>query len=96
MGRDERYAALVELGCIVCRNWLEVFSPAEIHHIRARGSMGRKAKDTETIPLCPMHHRTGPYGVAYHAGRVAFEDSFAAEERLLELTNTAIKELDHG
>ena len=40
--------------------------PPEVHHIpdlRATGTgVGRRAADTETIPLCPEHHRWGPRG----------------------------------
>lgn len=97
LDKAKRYALLSEIGCIVCRHWLEVVSPPEIHHIRCRGGMGLRAKDNETIPLCPTHHRMGPHGIAYHAGRTAFENAFATEEELLELTNKLITEaLENG
>jgi hypothetical protein len=32
--------------------------------------MGRKALDTETIPLCPIHHQYGD-GTAKYKGRIA-------------------------
>jgi hypothetical protein len=72
------------LGCIACRNAGHGESPAEIHHIRAGQGMGRRASNYETIPLCPLHHRAGGYGVAIHAGRAAWEHAHGAELDLLE------------
>lgn len=72
------YSKVAELGCIICK------MPAEVHHIRKGAGIGRKSKDI--IPLCPLHHRIGGYGVAYHAGRLAFESNFGDEKFLLEKT----------
>jgi hypothetical protein len=74
----QHYARLTEIGCLLC------FQPAEIHHIRHGMGMGQRNDYLNTIPLCPSHHRTGGYGVAYHAGRVAFEQNFGTELELLE------------
>ena len=78
MTKAERayFNKVVELGCIVCR------MPAEIHHLRTGAGIGMKSK--EVIPLCSNHHRNGGYGVAYHAGRLAFEANFGTELELLE------------
>jgi len=70
------------LGCIVCRNHGFDDSPAEIHHIRA-GQGLKRASHYETIPLCPTHHRIGGYGIAFHAGKVAWEKVFGTEKELL-------------
>ena len=74
----EHLNRVAELGCIICG------SPAEIHHIRAGVGMGRRSSNYEAIPLCHVHHRTGGYGVAYHAGRKGFENNFGTECELLE------------
>ena len=76
------FAKVAELGCIVCKNNMYEGSPAEIHHIRANAGAGQKSK--EVIPLCHIHHRTGGYGVAFHAGKNAFEDEYGTELELLE------------
>jgi hypothetical protein len=69
---------VAELGCIICR------MPAEIHHLRTGMGLGMRNDYKNAIPLCPTHHRTGGHGVAYHAGRLAFESQFGTEIELLE------------
>jgi len=78
----EHLSEVAALGCIVCRNAGHHDTPAEIHHIRA-GQGLKRATHYETIPLCPYHHRTGGYGVALHAGRIAFEKMHGSERELL-------------
>ena len=74
---------VASLGCIACSNMGYEDSPAEIHHIR--GGQGlKRASHYEAIPLCPTHHRTGGYGMAFHAGKVAWEQEFGTERELLE------------
>lgn len=73
------------LGCVVCRNLGYGETPAEIHHVRSGQGM-KRASHYETIPLCHLHHRTGGYGVAFHAGEKAFEANFGNELDLLEQT----------
>lgn len=69
---------VAELGCIICR------MPAEIHHLRTGVGLGMRNDYKNAIPLCHTHHRTGGHGVAYHAGRLAFEENFGSETELLE------------
>jgi len=78
--------ATVAMGCIVCRNEGYGETPAEAHHVRYLGSMGRRAPHTAVIPLCHAHHRTGPKGVAYHAAPWTFEAAYMTEAMLLEQT----------
>ena len=73
---------VVALGCIACLNKGYYDTPSEIHHI-GNGTMGKRATNYEVIPLCPIHHRTGGYGTAVHAGRKAWEDEFGTEQELL-------------
>lgn len=79
--------ALAQLGCIVCRNLGYHDSPAEIHHLREGVGMSQRSPDERAIPLCPIHHRLGGYGVAYHAGKKGFIDRFGTEEELLKQTH---------
>jgi hypothetical protein len=46
--------------------------------------MGRKASNYETIPLCPYHHRLGPFGEAVHNGTRTFEAKYGAQREMLE------------
>ena len=60
-------AKVAGLGCLICRG------PAEIHHVRFGQGMSQRASDYLIIPLCPVHHRTGGFGIAIHAGQKQFE-----------------------
>ncbi len=86
----EYMGRIASMGCVICRNLGLGESPAEVHHI-GNGTMGKRASNYETIPLCPAHHRTGGHGVAVHAGRKAFEAKYGTESELLEQTR---RELD--
>lgn len=76
---DEEVA---NLGCIACRVKFQVFSPAEVHHLRQDTGMGRKSE--EKIGLCALHHRLGGIGVAFHAGKKSFEANFGTQQELYE------------
>lgn len=93
--RQQRFAALEAMGCIVCRNEYGTYTPAEIHHLRGHqwSGMGRRANDEHTIPLCPEHHRTGGYGVAYHAGAQEWERLYGTQGELLEQVNELLREV---
>lgn len=76
MTADEKAhkAALVELGCMVCRRLFGILdSPVELHH-RRTGGWGKGDYRT-LIPLCYEHHRgnagvhgMGTKGFAKHYG----------------------------
>lgn len=74
------------LCCIVCRNLGFGDSPAEVHHVRFLAGGGQRSAHTDTIPLCPMHHREGGYGVAFHAGPAEFQRRYGTEAELLAQT----------
>ena len=78
----EHLQAVVDLGCIACAKLGIYDSPAEIHHIKGKFRMGRKASHFETIPLCPAHHRNG--GTSYHVNPREFTEYFGSQEELLE------------
>lgn len=81
----DHMGAVAALGCVVCRNLGFGETPAEVHHI-GNGTLGKKASNFETIPLCEIHHRNGGHGVAVHAGRKTFEARYGTERELLEQT----------
>lgn len=87
-----RKKQLYQIGCIVCLNELDIWCPPEPHHIRAEGSAGKRAPDDATIPLCHSHHRTGGYGVAFHAGPEEWQERWGSERELLEQVNMMIRE----
>ena len=78
----DRVAAL---DCIVCRNQGLGATPAEIHHIRTGYGWGQRAPDTESIPLCVIHHRRPAGGeAAYHDSPKEFQARYGSELELLE------------
>jgi hypothetical protein len=80
-------ARVAALGCICPlpdkKGWNRCEAPAEIHHI-LNGTMGRKASNYEAIPLCPYHHRQGPFGEAVHNGTRSFEAKYGSQREMLE------------
>ena len=70
--------AVARLGCLICR------APAEVHHVTTGAGMGQRASHYDTIPLCARCHRTGPVGVAIHAGKRTWEARHGSELQLLE------------
>ena len=77
--------SIVQSGCVVCRKFLGVFSPAEPHHIIGKTKPGAHFK---TIPLCPNHHRiksnTGEW-ISRADGRAAFEKAYGKKKDLIEM-----------
>jgi hypothetical protein len=85
---DRKHLAMVaNIGCIVCRNNGNAGTPAEIHHLRDGVGIGQRSQHKNSIPLCHAHHRTGGYGVAFHAGKKAFEGKYGTERELLAQVN---------
>jgi len=75
-------AALVELGCMVCRQEFGITdSPVQLHHLRT-GGWG-KGDYTTLIPLCPEHHsgKTGVHGM----GTKAFERRYGSQISFLQM-----------
>lgn len=80
----EHMSKIADMGCIICSVYYDApDSPAEIHHITTGRGKGQRAKHTEVIPLCHVHHRTGNIGVALHAGVATWESNFDTQENLL-------------
>ena len=86
----ERYQAVAELGCSLCRHLGRPGTPAEVHHlISGRGSTGKRSEWWATIPLCVEHHRgaTGVHGM----GQKAWSATWGVTERhLLEQTDALL------
>lgn len=87
--------AIANLGCIVCRLHLSVFTPPEIHHIDGSRKIGSHFK---TIPLCARHHRIGsthsnPLWISLHGnGRKVFAREYDTELVLLEKCRDLVAE----
>ena len=88
MSKDEKqhYNRLSAFGCAVCHRMGFGKSMAEIHHIRSAAGLAQRSHWSLAIPLCPLHHRTGSYGIAYHAGRKEWEKRYGTEAEILEWT----------
>jgi hypothetical protein len=82
----EHMGVVAGLYCIVCRNLRRGESPAEVHHVRYLAGGGQRSDNLDTIPLCPLHHRLGGWGIAYHAGPEEFERRYGTEADLLAQT----------
>ena len=91
----EHLSRVAELGCIACRVMGYVDTPAEIHHLRTGVGKGMRNNHRMVLPLCPHHHRTGPHGEAFHAGKQTWQDKFGTEEELLEAVNKLLRERVH-
>lgn len=72
--------AVADLGCVVCRRELGVYSQAAIHHTAGKTKAGAHML---VLPLCGAHHQTGGYGIALHAGRVEWERLHGTQAELL-------------
>lgn len=76
MNEKEYIQAVAEVGCIICG------SPAEIHHIREGMGASQRNDNWNILPLCPIHHRLGGAGIAYHAGADSFALNYGSERDL--------------
>ena len=94
--KKARFERLVEMGCVVCGNSGFGWTPPEIHHLKGYewSSMGKRAKDEHTIPLCAAHHRHG-HGqeIGYHQSPSEFEDKYGSQGDLLRQVDMRI---NHG
>jgi hypothetical protein len=87
--REEAHMDKVaRLGCIICREFKGVYSPAAIHHCTRLG----KRDHMKTVGLCPNHHQYGPFGDAIHNGYRIFAAQYMTEQELLSRVNELLKE----
>ena len=78
--------AIANMGCIVCWDQFDTFSPAEVHHIDGKTKPGAHLN---TIPLCFRHHREGANNNMYvsrHPYLHEFEKRYGSQESLLTKT----------
>ena len=77
---------VANLGCLICRKEGNLYSPAELHHIRdvTLTGLGQRAKHTETIPSCVAHHRIGKE--SFHDNSRAFSKKWGSQRELLKET----------
>lgn len=84
--------AICQLGCIICRLFHNVFSPAEPHHML---SGGRRRGHLFTIPLCFLHHRSGRNDaqvVSRDQNQQRFEKRYGTEDSLLAKTRELVQQ----
>ena len=84
----QRYQALVELGCIICKQEGK-YTPPQIHHINGRTGNGNQ----ETIPLCYYHHMEGSNDECFtsrHPWKARFIQRYGPEQDLLKEVNELI------
>jgi hypothetical protein len=82
--------SMLQVGCICCRLFLNVFSQAECHHM-LRG--GRRRGHLFTLPLCFLHHRSGRNDeevVSRDQNQRRFEKRYGSEESLLAKTRELV------
>jgi hypothetical protein len=92
---QERFAKLLEHGCVCCKQ-LGFYNVPEIHHIL---SGGRRMGHEYTIPLSPWHHRGVSadaavsrrlFGPSLAHGSKPFTKFWGSELELLRRVNEAI------
>lgn len=84
MNAGQRHMDIVaRLGCVICREFLCVMTPPEVHHI-AQGSEDRSP--FMTAGLCPEHHK-GAGGFHIMQKRFLILYNLPTEYHLLLLVN---------
>lgn len=83
---------ICEVGCIVCKLEMGIFSPASPHHMDGRTKPGAHLL---TIPLCGQHHQVpDPTSqnrwTARHENKFRFEKRYGSEGFLLEKTKEMV------
>lgn len=87
--------AVASIGCIICLLYLQVESPAEIHHVEGRTKPGCHFL---ILPLCKPHHRDeGPSKgfVSRADGKKAFEEAYMLEHDLIIVVRQAVELQQH-
>jgi len=94
--KNKRFDQLARLGCVVCRVYYKTWSEPHIHHllgIKYR-AMGKKANNSDTIPLCPTHHQYGnDEHPSVHGQPWLFLNKFGTQKELLDMTNKMLEEM---
>ena len=88
----DRFKIMADIGCIICRKFLGIWGPCEIHHTDGKTKGGAHQA---TLGLCFLHHREGSDNQQYtsrHPHKAKFEERYGTEAELLEYQNKLIKE----
>ena len=94
MTKKEWFKRIQNMGCIVCLNEGLGVSPSDIHHVLRSG---RRIDDLHTIPLCPLHHRSGHNTEEYvsrHPWKTEFERRYGTEMELYQQTKDRLNVKD--
>ncbi len=95
---EDHKARLREMGCIVCRLHLHVYTPAVPHHLREQTGAALRASDLEAIPLCPPHHQFADgtakfHGeIGYHFSPETFERRYGTQRELLNIVTELLNQ----
>jgi len=88
-----------QLPCIVCTIYLDVETPACIHHMEGKTKVGAHY---HVLPLCPKHHQQKcnlletdvNYWISRHGNnKTAFENFYEPEQELLFKVQDMVTEL---
>ena len=79
---------IADFGCIICYKMGYPNTPCELHHIKDKTGMGKKASNYEVIGLCPTHHRQGKE--SYHFSPKAFTEKWGTQRELLKLNKELV------
>lgn len=86
---DRHIKRVALLGCIICRIYLNKYTPAEIHHLDGKTKDGCHF---QILPLCPQHHRLPGKGyVSWADGKKKFEAAYMPVEDLLVCVDKALE-----
>ena len=74
-------AVAEHVGCVVCLNLRNIYTPCCIHHPRINLGFGQRADHRDAIGLCHHHHQ-GKEGV-HTIGKKTWEAKYGTEKELL-------------
>ena len=80
-----------ELGCIVCRLYLDKFRIAAIHHVNGRTKPGCHLT---VLPLCFDHHQGGADSglfISVHPYKARFEAAYGSEFYLMKAVDNLLE-----
>ena len=84
-------SAASEFGCVVCKKYMRIYSPAEIHHIDGKT---KPLAHLNSIGLCYSHHRAGEDNERFtsrHPSKAKFVERYGKEQDLREWLRDNIK-----
>lgn len=90
----EFMGCLVDLGCIVCLKFHDVYTPCSPHHVDGKTRTGSHFR---TIGLCSRHHQIPDNNkpkrwISRHGdGRFAFESKYGTEKSLMDETREILQ-----